>query len=289
MTWKPDICIYHFPCDDGFAAAWVVNRKWSDVDFRPCNYGMKAPADGIDNKNILIADFSFKPDTLKAMAERAASVVVLDHHKTAQEDLGEFITDPMRCDVLDTHSFPPTGPLANFDMTRCGSLMTWDFCFPNQPAPMMLRHIDDRDRWIFAYPETRTLSLYIRSFPFEFEAWDEFMIDSGDNRGAILAEAKAIERYYNRRISELCEMAEDKVIGNHVVPVVNAPFAFASDCAHELLTLHPDAPFAATYYESYGGRSYSLRSSDDRVDVSEVARSYGGGGHRNSAGFRHPL
>lgn len=41
--WKPDVCIYHFPCDDGFAAAWVVNRKWPDVKLAPTNYGLPFP------------------------------------------------------------------------------------------------------------------------------------------------------------------------------------------------------------------------------------------------------
>ena len=31
---------------------------------------------------------------------------------------------------------------------------------------------------------------------------------------------------------------------------------------------------------------FSLRSSDDGADVAEVAKQYGGGGHRNAAGFR---
>ena len=29
-----------------------------------------------------------------------------------------------------------------------------------------------------------------------------------------------------------------------------------------------------------------LRSTDDGLDVSEIAKQYGGGGHRNAAGFR---
>jgi phosphoesterase RecJ-like protein len=33
------------------------------------------------------------------------------------------------------------------------------------------------------------------------------------------------------------------------------------------------------------GRKVSLRASDDRVDVSRIARLQGGGGHRGAAGF----
>ena len=72
MSYRPDICIYHDNCDDGFAAAWVIHKKWNGVDFRPCNYGHPAPDQNIDGKHILIADFSFPAETLIALAGRAA-------------------------------------------------------------------------------------------------------------------------------------------------------------------------------------------------------------------------
>jgi phosphoesterase RecJ-like protein len=36
-------------------------------------------------------------------------------------------------------------------------------------------------------------------------------------------------------------------------------------------------------------RKVSLRASDDRVDVSRIARAQGGGGHRRAAGFQTTL
>ena len=45
-------------------------------------------------------------------------------------------------------------------------------------------------------------------------------------------------------------------------------------------------PFAACYYETAKGRVYSLRSREGGVDVSVIASLFGGGGHKNAAGFR---
>lgn len=42
--------------------------------------------------------------------------------------------------------------------------------------------------------------------------------------------------------------------------------------------------FAACYWDTPKGRTFSLRSIGD-FDVSAVAAGYGGGGHRNAAGF----
>jgi bifunctional oligoribonuclease and PAP phosphatase NrnA len=41
--------------------------------------------------------------------------------------------------------------------------------------------------------------------------------------------------------------------------------------------------------EQQGRRKVSLRSSDDRIDVSRIARAQGGGGHRQAAGFNTSL
>ena len=43
MTWKPDVCIYHFPCDDGFASAWIARMRWPDLVMAPTNYGQPFP------------------------------------------------------------------------------------------------------------------------------------------------------------------------------------------------------------------------------------------------------
>ena len=45
-------------------------------------------------------------------------------------------------------------------------------------------------------------------------------------------------------------------------------------------------PFAACYWDTPEGRVFSLRSSSDGVDVSEIAKQFGGGGHKNAAGFK---
>ena len=48
-------------------------------------------------------------------------------------------------------------------------------------------------------------------------------------------------------------------------------------------------PFAACYLDTADSRVFSLRSRrEGGVDVAKIAESYGGGGHRNAAGFRVP-
>ncbi len=300
--WKPDACFYHFPCDDGFASALVARRKWPDIQLFPTNYGQPMPAVDLDGMNLLIVDFSYKPDVLLELAGKASSIVILDHHKTALEDLAQFavelcsgarfVVDDVEAMLRDYRELGHPPIIAEFDMDRSGAGMTWDFCFPDKQRPRLIDHIEDRDLWRLELPETRRLSLFLRSLPYDFDMWNgeleafEFETD----RNKILQQADGIERFYDRKIDEMVPTAVLKKIGEwDGVPVAHAPYAFASDLAHELLKKHPEAPFAAVVVDAYGGRTYSLRSEDDREDVSAVARKFGGGGHRNAAGFRMPL
>jgi nanoRNase/pAp phosphatase (c-di-AMP/oligoRNAs hydrolase) len=76
------------------------------------------------------------------------------------------------------------------------------------------------------------------------------------------------------------------VIGGYDVPVLNASSAYVSDAGNIMST---DEAFSACYWDHPDGRSFSLRSRNDNgqkgIDVAEVAKRYGGGGHKNAAGF----
>lgn len=300
--WKPDVCLYHFPCDDGFASAWVARKRWPDLVMAPTNYGQMFPDVDYRGKNILIADFSYKPDAISElmMSFGARSIVMLDHHKTAQADLKDFTVEicgdakfsagDMVGMFRDFAELDRPAVAARFDMDRSGASLTWEFCFPDQPMPMLIKLIEDRDLWRFKNPWTRAFSLLLRSYPYDFDTWTTFANSLELNPVEMRHEAEAIERFYDRKIADMLPTATMKTIGKWKdVPVAHAPYAFASDLANELLKAHPGAPFAAVVVDAYGGRTYSLRSEDSRQDVSEVAKTFGGGGHRNAAGFRVPI
>ncbi len=87
-----------------------------------------------------------------------------------------------------------------------------------------------------------------------------------------------------------------KNYGGHWVPVANLPYTLTSDAGHLMCqpyaspNLHGEIvtpSFAACYWDTPKGRVFSLRSVGD-FDVSAVAASYGGGGHKNASGFTLP-
>jgi oligoribonuclease NrnB/cAMP/cGMP phosphodiesterase (DHH superfamily) len=234
-----------------------------DVDFHAGIYS-RAPPD-VTDRDVLIVDFSYKRDVLLEMAKTARTILVIDHHKTAAEDL-QYLPVPN----ID----------AVFDMEHSGAILTWMHFFPKERAPDLLRHIEDRDLWRFALNGTRAIQANIFSYPYDFEVWDALMLLPV---GSLIAEGEAIERKHFKDVHELLGVVTRRMnIGGHNVPVANLPYIHVSDAAHELAK---DEPFAGCYWDTPKGRVFGLRSTDAGVDVSEIAKQYGGGGHRNASGF----
>lgn len=296
MPWKPDVCVYHGGCDDGFGAALAVWKSWADdVQYVPAGYGtpLQLPNDGKD-KHILFVDFSLKQDAMRDLGEKAASIVILDHHKTAQAELRPWTLGheniELRAELAEVEENLALNRMegvlpiiAYFCMQKSGARMAWEFCLPHHPVPALIRAIEDRDLWRFALPSTREVSAALRTFPHNFYLWDGL---SSIDLSALVVEGSAIIRGHKKNIESFLRNRYWTDVAWHHVPVVNVPYHYASDTAHELLAIEPEAPFAACWFQRGDGKvQWSLRSEDSRMDVSEVARSMGGGGHRNAAGF----
>lgn len=281
-TYRP-LCIYHGNCADGFGAAWVVRKYFDgDVDFHPGVYGQAPPV--VTGRHVIIVDFSYKRPVLEEMAKSAKSITVLDHHKTAQEDLAGLP------DAMMPFMAPSPGIHVWFDMNRSGAGMAWDYYFPDAPRPKLIDHIEDRDLWRFRLIGTREVQAALFSYSYDFDLWDAIMSQMDVEQGVeeFRAEGRAIDRKMLKDIAEILGVAtRDMVIGGVKVPVVNLPYTMASEAAGKLAE---NAPFAAAYFDAKDGRKFSLRSrGEGGADVSAIAKLYGGGGHRNAAGFTMPI
>lgn len=300
--WKPDIMIYHANCADGFGAAWAAWMRWGDaVEYVPATYGSSPPE--VLGKHVLIGDFSYKREVIeRSILPGAASVVILDHHATAEEELTPFRVfreKPERFTLNTIASMvedPRRGGYAPhcyalFDMNRSGAVMTWDFCFPGETAPLLLRLIEDRDLWRFIIPETKPFGVWLRCEPMDFERWELIAqeLNDGHDCARIFTEAAAMQRFFDRKVEEIAALARTGLVAGQRVPLCNCPPMFASEVGHYLLSKNPDAPFVACYSDQGKARGWSLRSEDSRMNVAEIAKQFGGGGHRNAAGFGCPL
>lgn len=271
------LCIYHGGCTDGIASAYAVWRARKDFAYYPGVYQQEPPWDQVEvAKCVYFVDFSYKQDVMREVARRCpGEVTVLDHHETARDCLEPLFADrTLR---------------GEFDMDRCGALITWDwFHSPNNRLPL-LEHIDARDRWVNPRPPGNDeIIMALRSYSHhhdELELWDELMHPSALE--GLETEGRAIMRYYRQRVDEAKRAATQWTLGSVGMPVVNASFALASDVAGELAAEH-DGVAAVWWANADGTITFSMRARGDFHAGRFCETFAGGGGHAGAAGFKVP-
>lgn len=259
-----DMVIYHANCSDGFGAAYSAWKLLGDrAEYIAAKYGDDPP--DVTGKVVVILDFSYSNQITKRLLSEAKALLVIDHHKSA---------------MIELHDITCT----RFDMNHSGAMLAWKFFHPGKEPPRMIKHIEDRDLWKWEMPYSREFSSAFDMVPFEFEEFDKYLddsaVDDAQERGAyILAYSKTV-------ISKIMKNAVARKIDGKDVLVVNSPH-WMSEIGSSLSTR---CDFAVVWYwdHSTNQAKVSLRAHHEDADVSEVAKKFGGGGHRKAAGFSLP-
>jgi len=288
----PLLVIYHGGnCRDGFCSAWLARLAFPNAEFLAANYGDPAP--DVLGKQVLIVDFSYPLETMVMMQRDCiGSLVVLDHHKTAMHALSRFDIECM--------DLKYTIPYIKFDMNKSGAMLTWEYLFSqgHMPdsifgtrfnlhiPPFPVAYVEDRDLWRFNLPDSKAINARIRLEPFEFEKWNELHISwmrYNTSEFNIESEGMLILRREAAIIESHIRHAQEIEFDGHRVMCVNCTGDLQSEICERLAV---GKPFAMCYFDTENcKRVYSLRSAPDGIDVSQIAKAHGGGGHRHAAGF----
>lgn len=270
--------IYHeikpgIACPDGIAAAWVARQKYPDAKLIGCTYG-DVPEFDLDDRTVIV-DFSFSIDVLNDWAA-ISEVVVIDHHKTAMADLSGF-----------------SG--AVFDMEESGATLAWKTFFPDRPMPAWLRYVRDRDLWNFElqgseeiHEAAAFMGRSLRQIDFYCSLSEQELQELLIPIGTKLLQPK------RKRVQEIALTACAAEKFGHNVAIVEIPADEArltSDvCSLIYRDILPDQDFVMAYYWDEKNQEFNLSFRSFKYgndfDVSAIARSIGGGGHRNAAGAK---
>jgi len=265
---KVDICVFHKDCMDGVAAAWAVWLKHPEAKFVPLEYGVPPALETFGGHHVVLVDFSYPRHELEHIRRVAGSLLVLDHHKTAQADLQDF-------------------PGAVFDLDKAGCRLAWEQFHPGEAAPWVIDYVEDRDLWRWKLPDSEAVSAGlalhgIPTHPHDFEPLAAGQ--QGDADWCHLVQCGEVVLTCRAALARAISLTAYTVeMGDEQVPIATCPKLLASEVG-ELLA--DGMPFGATWHQRHDGRIVvELRSREGGTDVSEVAKLYGGGGHRHAAGF----
>lgn len=264
-----DLVIYHFPCNDGFGAAYVAwlyhsRNKLELPKFHGMMHDEELP--DVTDKRVLMLDIAFKRPVMERLAEQAASFRVLDHHKTAQEEL----------DGLE---------FAEFDMERSGVMLAWAHFFPEKRIPDFLQYIGLRDLWRH---EGTDADAFTTAFDTEkknnsFLAW-HFLQTHPKQVAKLVARGHEMLAKKHREVAERAKAAVKRTWHGHTTWVLEEDYPWTSDVGNYLTKDKPNDIAFMWAKQKDGSFKVSLRSTG--VDVGELAQQMGGGGHERAAGFR---
>jgi len=273
----PILVIYHGNCDDGFGAALAINTAdvnmlGAPVTFVAGEYHKPIDPAETAGHHVIFVDFSYKRAEIEAICAVAKSVIVIDHHKSAMDELMSLEIENLTL---------------KFDMSKSGAVMAWEHFHPNDPLPLLYAYLQERDLGRNGMPRTREFSYGLRSYPMDFATWTRFLDNSAVDD--LIVAGKDIIRSIDQMIAQLYQHRFTVQIAGHLTIAVNCPYRIASDMGRYILAQNPDLAFAATF--CYVDREHVRWSvySRGQFDVQQLAVQFGCGGHVAAAGFVLPF
>ena len=259
--------LYHADCLDGYGSAWSAWTSLGDeAHYQAVRHDKPIP-DFPEGAVLYILDFCYPMEQLINATQKASKIVVLDHHISAQRGFDAY------------QGNIPANLKMIFNMQQSGCIMTWHYFQGDIAPPMLLRHIEDHDLWRhqLAHTEEINKALFLRR-PISFAAFEHLKLD------ILYREGKLLLKQHRQMVKTLLNSRHLIKLNDTVGLAVNAPGAFSSDLGQALARI--SGTFGLTYH--YHGRRQcyecGLRSIGE-FDVSQLAVSFGGGGHQNAAGF----
>ena len=285
-----DAIIYHGPCADGTGGLWCACYYKPISNRYACKAGFN-PTGDYTGMSVIFIDLCPKIDYLIELVKVAKYVVILDHHKSSEK---------MILDNTDKLSSIPNLHI-EFDMGRSGCQMAWDYFFDLRPRPFFIDYMGDRDLWTWALSSSKEINSAL---------WELNYIDSYDlSKLTGLLENSEEKKAYLESVGKIIETINKREIDIGVANAIEANLFYKdkkfriwlagninpvlrSDLGNILCSKSfkdgslPDFSACWQYEPKLNEWWISFRGVPTRSpDLSEIASSYGGGGHQMASGI----
>lgn len=266
------VVIYHSRCPDGIASAWAFSKSknfgtvvYHGTNERDFHKDEKIP--DLTEKCVYIVDYCYPPNVLEEIKGKASFLKVIDHHKSAMND---FETIPDYC---------------FFDTSKCASELVWDYVHGENFRPWFLKHIRDRDLWLWENPNSKAFSQEFFKMGLDFRSLD-ILLDIDPE--IVYERGRKILEFTETTVGMLCKSAELVSFEGYKIYSLNSPI-YQSECGSEL-SARKECDFALVYRYKVEQKEWwiSLRGNKEKeIDLVPIAKKYGGGGHPLSSGFSY--
>lgn len=268
------VCVYHAGCPDGFGAAWATWRAWGEgADYVARGHDDPLRPARFEDALVVFVDIAPPVAIAQSLADAVGHLVVLDHHFSSKS---YYDDEPGLLDHLRA-----SGHEIVFDLGQSGAVLAWRHFHPGEEPPELLAYVQDQDLWNWKLPQSREVNAAIASYPRSFEAWEKL---ASRPIADLAAEGTSLVRAQKIEVERSLHSAHPVSLGTLRLEAVNAR-EHRSMIGHELATrARFGSPCGVVYRLTSTRVDISVYSVGD-FDVAALAGQFGGGGHRNAAGF----
>ena len=229
---------------------------------------------------VFITDLSFTQQCMLYENLSPSKFMLIDHHKTA-EWLNDYdfanvhvkYKNKLTCGAELFYNYLLKKNLISsrhFFVEQVRLYDTWDWTKFNNDTPKYLNDL------LYVKGISEFVDMYVDRL--KRHDVSALTIFNGDDLKMLAYEQKQIDNYLNKK----CASATEIIFANHKCMLSFAD-RYQSILGNKMCTLKDDVNMAVLVNIDEG--IVSLRSVGD-IDVAEIAKQYGGGGHKNAAGFK---
>lgn len=282
---KKNNIIYHNKDLDGFCSAAIVkkyllsiNIRTEDINLIGWNYGDPSPLPGLDGP-VYLVDLSLPENDMIAL-KGDPDTIWIDHHSSAiEESYGKW------------HFINGSRMIGDSAAKLC-----WEFFFPRMPLPDIVYWVDRYDVWkkkdedgTYDWEYVMHAQWGMRNIlkdpvsDIAYHAWDYNMIQM-DPR--IFEEGKKMYDFIQDQNKIIAKRAFDFEFHGLKFCAVNAEGN--SEVVKSVVRMDHDGIMMFRYNgpkDMWDVSLYGTSIGDQPHDLSNIAKMYGGGGHRLACGF----
>lgn len=274
--------IYHSRDLDGFCSGAIIKKQYPDAIMIGYDYGQPIPYEKIQrNSRVIMADVSFSmPDMVKMALYTGQQFTWIDHHKSAIDEYQKLKQDnPTQAAYITA--------ILKQGVAACE--ITWSHFFTQIEMPTAVHLLGQYDTW---RNENKTnWEMLVLPFQYGLKLWDidsaetfpEGFLESYANITNVVEKGMIALSY--QRIIDKANMQGSFVVDFEGLKAIACNGAGLGSMAFDSVYDEKVHDLMMPFKFDGGKWSFSLYTTKENIDCSELAKKYGGGGHKNASGF----
>lgn len=286
-----EIVVIHHSDLDGYCSGAIAYNELkcrypkSEIITIEMDYDRPFPELSNNVKTIYMTDFSFEKEGFEQLIKKVGrkNLIWLDHHISVIEKFPEY-SDIGGCRNIE----------------KCGALLTWEYFHPivKDIVPPIVKYVDDWDRWQMKYGvDTINMYEYVNGMSsitdVKSRTWTYLLSRTDDDMIPLIKMGNDLRE---RRNNELKKFVEDTGVPmyinwqdkNYRCLKINTTYQASTSILGHMVYNDMGYDIFWGYYDkmSHDGRHVRIHKLRSKVvDVSQIALTRGGGGHKNAAGW----